>query len=163
MIGFIPWVNDNNPQTGSGWQKGWWDYIEDIQRLVAKFYARGRHFDANDPVVVGTYTIRTPPPEAELVLPAVRLRVGETVFIVKWQLTATGDEEWTASVQRPVAFTGDLYGLFDPSRDLRAVGVSGFGTEFTFGPFAERSDQFTCVVDDVWDVATLVRMMRSDP
>jgi hypothetical protein len=34
---FNRWVNDNNPPVNLEYGKGWWDYIEILQRLIDKF------------------------------------------------------------------------------------------------------------------------------
>jgi hypothetical protein len=68
------WVNDNNPDEQLQYSKGWWDYIELIRRLMYKFGAK-------EAQVVATYSMRTPPPEEDLLMPAVQFAVGSTEFI----------------------------------------------------------------------------------
>ncbi len=45
---FNRWINDNNPPAHLEYGKGWWDYVEILQRLLDKFAIE-------EPEVVGTY------------------------------------------------------------------------------------------------------------
>ncbi len=41
-IDFNQWVSDHNPAEDLSYDKGWWDYIEIIRRLAAKFNIEDR-------------------------------------------------------------------------------------------------------------------------
>src|SRR2546425_11431212 len=73
---FDHWVNDNNPPVHLQYGKGWWDYIEMLRRLASKF-------EIEQLEVVGTYTMRTPPPEEKLRMPIVKLTAGNGEVIVE--------------------------------------------------------------------------------
>lgn len=74
---FDHWVNDNNPAAHLEYGKGWWDYIGMLRRLASKFEIEGLE-------VVGTYLMRTPPPEEELLMPVVKLTERSVELIVKY-------------------------------------------------------------------------------
>jgi hypothetical protein len=52
--------------------------------------------------------------------------------------------------------------LFDPSLDLRQAKVVGLMPEFVFGPYRENQAEFTCEVQDEWDVVTLLRLVLDE-
>ncbi len=54
VTSFDRWVGQNNISTTFEYAKGWWDYVEIVQRF-------GRKFDVADVTVIGHYTMRTPP------------------------------------------------------------------------------------------------------
>jgi len=62
------WVSKNNPAPEKQYDKGWWDTIEFYYRLADTFP------DCNASVI-STYTIETPPPCEELLLPTVQLQL----------------------------------------------------------------------------------------
>jgi hypothetical protein len=72
------WVHDNNPEEQLQYSKGWWDYIELIRRLMYKFGAK-------EAQVVAAYPMRTPPPEEDLLMPAVQFAVGSTADLATGQ------------------------------------------------------------------------------
>jgi len=150
---FDHWVNDNNPPVHLQYGKGWWDYIEMLRRLASKF-------EIEQLEVVGTYTMRTPPPEEELQMPVVRLAAGTVELIVKYDFS-TFPETWTASVKTSNAKPQPTYGLFDPAADLRGRTISGFDTGMIYGSYSENPAQFSCELEDEWDVAALIRIVSN--
>lgn len=155
---FDRWVSDNNIPSTFEYGKGWWDYVELVQRFAHKF-------DVSDVTVVGHYVVDTPPPEERLPMPAVAL-VGESVTVaMKWDFGAAcrWPREWTVSVRRPSPYLGPTFGLFDPNIDLRRERVDGLNPEYVFGAYRENLSAFTCELDDEWDVATLLRFVFHEP
>ena len=155
---FDRWVSDNNVPATFTYGKGWWDYVELVQRFAHKF-------DVEDVTVVGHYIVDTPPPEERLPLPAVAL-VGDGIMVaMKWDFGAAcrWPREWTVSVKRRSPYLGPTFGLFDPSIDLRGARVDGLTPEHVFGPHRENPSAFTCEVDDEWDVAMLLRFVFYEP
>jgi hypothetical protein len=151
---FDRWVSENNIPTTFEYGKGWWDYVELVRRFSGKF-------DVADVRVVGHYVVHTPPPEEALPMPAVALS-GHGVMVAlrldfgkmrKWPL------EWTVSVRRRSPYLGPTFGLFDPAFDLRATRVDGLSPELVFGPYHENPAEFSCELQDEWDVATLLRLV----
>jgi hypothetical protein len=63
---FDRWVSENNIPATFEYGKGWWDYVELVQRFAHKF-------DVSDVTVVGEYIVETPPPEEKLPMPAIAL------------------------------------------------------------------------------------------
>ena len=76
-----------------------------------------------------------------------------------WSLKHPEISEWVVSVQRRSPYRGPLFGLFDPTADLRLIGVDGLAPDFLFGPYHRDQARFSCIVQDEWDVATLMRIM----
>ena len=54
---FDLWVGAHRIPDKFGYSKGWWDYVELVQRLSYKF-------GIEDVEVIGRYVVETPPPEA---------------------------------------------------------------------------------------------------
>ena len=102
---FDRWVVANNPAPDLEYSKGFWDYIELIRELVFKFNGRGEH-------AIGTYWVRTPPPEEEVLMPAVAFEVGTVSFALKYDFGADAawPFEWTVSVKRRVPYRGRSLG-----------------------------------------------------
>jgi len=147
------WVNDNNPADHLQYRKGWWDYIETLRRLAWKF-------DVARVEVVGTYKMRTPPPEEILLMPVVKLAAGATEFIVKYDF-GTFPEAWTVSVKAATQKHQSTLGLFHPDANLRGKTIDGFDASMIFGSYAENPARFTCEVEDEWDLATLFRIVMN--
>ncbi len=155
---FDIWVGDNNPDPKLEYGKGFWDYVEMLRRMIDKF-------DANDARVIGTYVVRTPPPEEELPMPAVAFSVRGVTFAVKFDFGALADwpYEWTVSVVRRSAYLGPTFGLFEPELDLSArAPISGFPPELALGSFRKDPASFTCRLVDEWDVAALIRLVSHE-
>lgn len=55
------------------------------------------------------------------------------------------------------------FGLFDLNVDLRAEHIEGLAPGFVFGRYRENPAEFTCEVEDEWDVATLLRFVFHEP
>jgi hypothetical protein len=104
---FDHWVSDNNPPVSLQYGKGWWDYIEMLRRLASKF-------KIEQVEVVGTYTLRTPPPEEKLRMPIVKLASETIEIIVKYDFS-TFPETWTASVKAAKAKPQPTLRVFDPA------------------------------------------------
>jgi len=154
---FDRWVGDNNIPSPYEYGKGWWDYVELIRRFASKHAVEQVR-------VVGHYVVDTPPPEERLPMPAVALTRGGVLVALKYDFGAGArwPREWTVSVQRPTPYRGPTFGLFDPSLDLRQAAVEGLMPEFVFGPYRENQAEFTCEVQDEWDVATLLRLVLDE-
>jgi hypothetical protein len=156
---FDRWVGENNIPARFEYGKGWWDYVELVRRFANKF-------DIDDVRVVGHYIVRTPPPQEELPMPAVALiRTGATVGL-KYDFGAISrwPNEWIVSVQRRSPYLGPTFGLFDPMHDVRSAGpVDGLAPNLVFPPYHESHAQFTCELQDEWDVATLLRLVFHEP
>jgi hypothetical protein len=148
---FFGWINDNNPPEGLEYRKGFWDYVEFIQRLMHKH-------EVEEAEVVGTYLMKTPPPVEELLMPVVKITIRSTTFVVKYDL-GVWPERWTVSVSKGSPYTGFTFGLFDERTDLRLKAVSGFDAKWLFPPFCENPAQFTCELGDEWDVAMFFRLI----
>ena len=98
-------------------------------------------------------------------MPAVAL-VGDGVTVaLKWDFGAAcrWPREWTVSVRRRSPYLGPTFGLFDPALDLRGAQVDGLGPDYVFGPYRKNPAEFTCAVEDEWDVATLLRFVFHEP
>jgi hypothetical protein len=151
---FDRWVGENNIPDAFEYGKGWWDYIELVRRFSNKF-------ELADVRVAGHYIVHTPPPEEDLPMPAVALTGNGVLVALKWDFGTAPrwPREWTVSVRRPSPYRGPTFGLFDPSLDLRHEGVDGLGGGLVFGPYRENPAEFTCEVEDEWDVATLLRFV----
>ena len=143
------WVNDNTPPAHLQYGKGWWDCIETLRRLVDKFNIV--HVD-----VVATYSMRTPPPEEEICMPVVRLRIGTAELVVKHDF-GTYPDTWTVSARVPKHPIGSTFGLFDPDR--RVGEVSGFESAWIYPPYSESPDHFSCELRDEGDLAAFVRLV----
>lgn len=154
VTSFDRWVSENNVSTTFEYSKGWWDYVEMIRRFATKL-------DVEDVIVVGHYVIRTPPPEEQLPLPAVALIGRGLTVAIKWDFGACPrwPREWTLSVRRRTPYLGPIFGLFDADVDLRGEADEGLGPEYIWGSFRQNPAQFTCEVDDEWDLAAVLRIM----
>ncbi|MGH7435420.1 MAG: hypothetical protein ACRENE_07075 [Polyangiaceae bacterium] len=155
---FDRWVGENNIADAFEYGKGWWDYVELVRRFSCKF-------ELPDVRVAGHYVVHTPPPEENLPMRAVALRGNGILVGLKWDFGAVPrwPREWTVSIRRRSPYRGPMFGLFDPSLDLRREGVDGFGDGLVFGPYRENPAEFTCEVEDEWDVATLLRFVCAEP
>ncbi len=155
---FDRWVGENNIPEIFEYGKGWWDYVEIVRRFSCKF-------DIADVRVVGKYVVHTPPPEEALPMPAVALTCQGIMVALRWDFGAMRKWplEWTVSVRRRSAYLGPTFGIFDPVFDLRRRGVEGLSPEFLFGPYRDNPAQFSCEVQDEWDVATLLRFVFYEP
>jgi hypothetical protein len=155
---FDRWVGENNIPERFEYSKGWWDYVELVRRFASKF-------GADDVRVVGHYIVRTPPPEEKLPMPAVALMGDGVMAALKWDFGATTrwPKEWIVSIRRRSPYRGPTFGLFDPAIDLRQVPVEGLVPDLVFAPYRENQAEFSCEVDDEWDVATLLRFAFHEP
>jgi hypothetical protein len=153
VTAFDQWVGENNISSHFEYGKGWWDYVELVRRFASKF-------DVEDVRVVGHYVVHTPPPEEELPMPAIALTRRGVMAALKYDFggRARWPKEWTVSVRRPVPYRGPTFGLFDPSVDLRQARVEGLAPDLVFGSHRENQAEFSCELDDEWDVAMLLRV-----
>jgi hypothetical protein len=152
-IDFNHWVNNNNPAEHLEYRKGWWNYIEIIRRLAGKF-----DIEYRDIQVVSTYLMKTPPPYEELMMPVLRLQTPDVQLTIKYDFGVCS-EAWTVSVKFSIGVASTVLGLFDPGRDLRTKIVAGFEKEWIHGPHGENPAEFSCEVQDEWDVACLFRLV----
>jgi hypothetical protein len=120
LTSFDRWVAENNVPTTFEYGKGWWDYVEVVQRFARKF-------DVSDATVIGHYIVRTPPPEERLPMPAVALHGDGVTVALKWDFGVMRQWplEWTVSIRRRSPYLGPTFGLFDPAVDLRGEGIEG--------------------------------------
>jgi hypothetical protein len=148
---FDQWVALNNLPDGFEYEKGWWDYVELIRRFASKF-------DIQDVCVIGRYVVHTPPPQEELPMPAVALVGRDATVALKWNFGSgrRWPKEWTVSVRSSTPYRGPTVGLFDPALDLRADNPEGLAPDFVFPPYQLNAAQFSCELDDEWDVATVL-------
>lgn len=67
--------------------------------------------------------------------------------------------------QRPssLSYLGPIFDVFDPDVDLRGEPNEGLGPDYVWGSFRKNPAQFTCEVDDAWDVAAVLRMTSFEP
>ncbi len=152
------WISDNNPPDHLEYGKGWWDYVELLQRLTAKL-------EPDEVRVVGTYIVETPPPEEQLTMPAVVFELPHVSFAVRFDFghNPTRDfRDWIVSISRRSPYHGPLFGLIDPDEDLRPLGVTGLGDDWLFGPYRENAARFTCALEDEWDLWALVRLLAHE-
>lgn len=147
------WVAENNPAPELQYGKGFWDYVEMVRRLVEKF-------EAEDERVLGTYVVHTPPPTEELLMPAVGFVIGDNSLALKFDFgsDAKWPFEWTVSVKRASPYRGPIFGLFDGG-DSPSSQITGFGEEWSLPSYFENQTEFTCLLEDEWDVATLLRLV----
>jgi hypothetical protein len=155
---FDRWVAENNISRTFEYGRGWWDYVELIRRFACKF-------DISDVCVVGHYVVRTPPPEEALPMPAIALTGHGVMVALKWDFGAMRrwPLEWTVSVRRRSPYLGPTFRLFDPVFDLRTDCVEGLSPELVFGPYRENPAEFSCELQDEWDVAMLLRLVFHEP
>ena len=121
-------------------------YGEIILRLLEKF-------DLGDPEVKGEYSV------AGETWPLLKFQVKTTDMIVRYE-----PGRWPNAVVVSVHASspiGSVFGLFDPTLDLRIDAVDGMQTSLIFGPYRENQSQFSCELEDEWDLAMLVRIVRS--
>jgi len=155
---FDRWVGENNIARTFEYGKGWWDYVELVRRFSEKF-------DIADVRVVGHYVVHTPPPEEALPMPVVAIEGHGVMVALRWDFGAMRNWpfEWTVSVRRRSPYLGPTFALFDPELDLRGAGVVGLGRDLVFGPYCTSPAEFTCELQDEWDVATLLRLVFHEP
>lgn len=151
LTSFDRWVNDNNPPVHLEYGKGWWDYIEILRRLMGKF-------GIEEAEVIGTYAMKTPPPHEKLHMPVVKMKMRGVEFIVKYDF-GTVPETWTVSVHNPGAKAGPTLGLFDEKMDLRLKRVDGLRAQWVYPPYSGSPAQFSCELEDEWDLAALLRLV----
>ena len=148
------WVNDNNPPAHLEYGKGWWDYVEILQRLMDKFAIE-------EAQVVGTYIMKTPPPQEELLMPVVKLKMKTVDLIVKYDF-GTFPETWTISTKSSTSHVGPTLGLFNRNTDLRLKTVSGFEPGWVYPPYCESQTRFSCELQDEWDLAAFIRLVSNE-
>ncbi len=68
-------------------------------------------------------------------------------------------KHWTVSVRRTTPYRGPILGLFDPTVDLRKLRVDGFAPDFVFAPYRDNQAEFSCELEDEWDVAAFLRLV----
>jgi hypothetical protein len=68
-------------------------------------------------------------------------------------------KDWTVSVRRTTPYRGPILGLFDPTIDLRKLRVDGLAPDFVFAPYRDNQAEFSCELEDDWDLATFLRLV----
>jgi hypothetical protein len=151
---FDHWVAKNNLPDTFRFAKGWWDYVEIVRRLGSKLGVAAVR-------VVGQYTIDTPAPEEQLPMPVVALEQPGALVALTWDfgIACRWPREWTLSILRRSPYGGPTFGLFDPRFDLRRERVVRLPPALVFGPYHDNPAEFSCEVEDEWDVATLLRLV----
>lgn len=154
---FDRWVNENNIPDTFEYSKGWWDYVELVRRLAARF-------GSDDVRVIGHYIIDTPPPCERLPMPAVALSLPGVTFALRfdfgaWSLKHRELCEWVVSVDRSSPYRGPLFGIVDENADLRTSAIEGLSPNYLFGSYRQSQSRFSCLVRDEWDVAALLRIL----
>jgi hypothetical protein len=64
--------------------------------------------------------------------------------------------EFDRGVRSLAPYRGPTLGLFDPAFDVRSDRADGLAPDFVFPPYQQNAAQFSCELDDEWDVATLL-------
>jgi len=148
------WLGRNGVPESSVYARGRWDYVELLRKFAAKL-------DIADVRVVGHYLVETPPPEEELPMPAVVLAAPGAMVALKWDfgVGSRWPHEWTLSIRRRSPYRGPTFGLFDVALDLRSARVDGLSPDWVFGPYSENQTEFSCDVEDEWDVMSLLRLV----
>jgi hypothetical protein len=157
---FDRWVSENNIPERFEYSKGWWDYVELVRRFAD-------HLGTNEVRVIGHYTIDTPPPCERLPMPAVAICVPGVTFALRfdfgsWSLKHREICEWVVSVDRRSPYVGPLFGLFDEHEDCRSQAVEGLAPDYLFGAYRQNQARFSCLVQDEWDVAALLRILAHE-
>jgi hypothetical protein len=155
---FDRWVSANHISSKYRYGKGFWDYVELVQKLSHKF-------GIDDVRLIGRYVIETPPPEEKLPMPIAALFGKGVAVALRWDFgrMRKWPFEWTMSIQRRSPYRGPTFGLFDSALDLRAEPIAGLESHWVFGPYRENPSKFTCELEDEWDVATLLRLVLHEP
>ena len=73
-------------------------------------------------------------------MPAVALARGTFLVALKHDFggLARWPKEWTVSVRRPTPYRGPIFGLFDPTADLRQLRVDGLAPDLVFGAYRDN-------------------------
>lgn len=111
-------------------------------------------FDLSEPFVLGTYEIQGRK------WPLLRFNIKSSSLLVRYE-----PGRWPASFIVSVDSTEaipSLFGLFDPTLDLRVGGApADMDSSCIFGPYKENHCRFSCELEDEWDLAMLIRILRS--
>jgi hypothetical protein len=134
------------------------DYFDFLRKFSAKL-------DLAEVRVVGHYLIDRPSPAENLPMPAVLLASQRVMVAIKWDFGAASRRlrEWTLSIRRQSPYCGPTFGLFDATLDLRGARVEGLMPNWVFGPYGENQAEFSCEVEDEWDVMTLLSLVNHEP
>jgi hypothetical protein len=152
---FDCWVAENNVPGTLTYAGAWWHFVEIVRQLASRV-------NAETVRVVGTFTVNTPPPQEKLPMPAVALGRPGILVALAWDFGRVRNwpNEWMISVRRSSPYRGPTFGLFDLERDLRTDGeIEGLSPHHLFGSYRLDPAQFTCEVNDEWDVAMLLTML----
>src|SRR5712692_1047141 len=99
------WVSEHNPAPELSYGKGWWDTIECIYRL------QDTYREALTVTVVRTFTMHTPPPPEQLLMPTFRLHHEEVDALLRCDFSHPINPPWVVSIQRRQKARVPLYGL----------------------------------------------------
>lgn len=138
------WVSNHNPPAELSYKKGWWDCIEFIYRL------KDTYDGAFDISVVATFTMNTPPPTEQLLMPTFRLHHAEGEFLLRLDFSSLIDPQWVVSVTRQRKEKVPLYGLIDEDAFLEPESVSGFEPSWVYPCYSRDPSRFTCALEDEW-------------
>ena len=148
ILPLYEWVSKNNPAPEKLYDKGWWDTIEFYYRLADTFP------DCNARVI-STYTIETPPPCEELLLPTVQLQLPKAKVVLQHDFAPLAPY-WTLAVKRQSHAAIDGFGLFDPPVIVPDKNLHRLPKAWRFRPMAKNPQQFCCQVDDEFHVFTFL-------
>jgi hypothetical protein len=93
-------------------------------------------------------------------MPAMALANATSTVVLRWDYgLPPSSRPWTLSVRCRPPYRGPTLALFDAQRDLRQSSISGLTPDWLFGPFAANPAEFSCDLEDEWDVMTLLRLV----
>ncbi|HBS06005.1 MAG TPA: hypothetical protein DEA96_13645 [Leptospiraceae bacterium] len=121
-------------------------YGQIVRRLIDKF-------DLDEPEVLGEYELGGES------WPVIAISVKSARMILRYE-----PGRWPASFLITVESTApvpSLFGLFDPTLDMSGETLPGMKPEWLHGPYRADQRNFSCELEDEWDLAMLVRILRS--
>lgn len=121
-------------------------YCDTIARLMEKF-------DLDEPEVLAEYEL------GDAIFPVVSLQVKSSQLILRYE-PGGWPSTFIVSVDSPTAIPS-LFGLFDPTLDLSDQSIAGMKKDWLFGSYRKNQSRFSCEIEDEWDLAMLVRILRS--
>ncbi|MCB1305643.1 MAG: hypothetical protein KDK37_15250 [Leptospiraceae bacterium] len=149
---FETWLS-SRPKTGSGKAsvsgagpiQSLQQYESTVQRLVEKF-------DLSDPMVINEFEHNGDH------WPVLQFQVKSATITVRYQ-PGRWPAAFTVTVEAQSA-VGSVFGLFDPTLDLSRDKIDGM-EGYIKGAYRSNQNQFSCELEDEWDLAMLVRIVRS--
>jgi hypothetical protein len=149
---FDRWVASNNPHPKLSYGKGWWDFVEIIRRLTEKL-------EITDISTVGTFVLRTPPPQEELISPIVKLTTPKFNAYLKQDFGEIW-ACWTVSIERSDSSHSSLLGTFLSDKPITERTREGFEDGWLFPPFGPHSTSFTSRLEDELDLYAVHHLLH---